>query len=188
MQLDLEMPWLLVATPQLQDPNFQKTVLLMAEHDKDGAMGFIINKPAPVSLKDIIVLDHIDVPDNFPVWFGGPVDNTTGVILHNQDEDLPDFHLKPGISITSAEEVLVQMIDHEPEYMATKYPFRFLVGYAGWKGGQLEEELRHGAWIQIPCTDKLLFDTPWNHIWHEALASVGVNPKSFVSTSQPYLN
>jgi putative transcriptional regulator len=203
MDHKISVPWLLVATPQLQDPNFKNAVVLVVEHNDDGAMGFIVNRPSQAPLTDLVSADDFDIPSTLPAWVGGPVDTTTGFILHNQPEDDPDLDLATGITLSSSSETLKDMVNDADRRIAKManldlskdtldeeflYPYRFLVGYAGWSADQLEEEIRTGAWIQAPVDRDILFNAPWNKMWDRVMASVGINPRILAPAPQPYLN
>lgn len=211
----LTLPWLLVATPQLQDPNFRRAVVLIVEHSSHGSMGFVINRPIQASLADLVSVQNVQIPANVPAWYGGPVERSTGIILHNRarpsgtafgvtDEDAT----YQGLALSSSEQTLIDLVDysikrsrdlahvapHAPmqaEGLSLPdglYPYRFLVGFAGWGPDQLDEELRQGSWIQAPATQELLFNTSWKTLWDKALGVVGANAKTLVTNAQPYLN
>ncbi len=113
-----------------------------------------------------------------------------------------------GYSLSSSEEALIELVryfEHQkessqtvdlekgvhplaPNALGELYPFRFLVGYSGWGRGQLEQEIKSGAWIQVPATPKLIFDTPWQTLWQECMNHVGVNPRAFAPSYQPFLH
>lgn len=190
----LSAPWLLVATPQLQDPNFKKSVVLIVEHTSAGSMGFIINRPIQTSLADLVTSPKIHVPDNIPGWYGGPVETGTGIILHSD---------KDSIALSSSEETLVDLVDYSEKRMKELalrqagdsqapleplYPYRFLVGYSGWGEGQLMDEIRQGAWLQTAASPEMIFRTNWQTLWDKAIGKVGVNPKAFAVVDHSYLN
>jgi putative transcriptional regulator len=205
MDRTLSLPWLLVASPQLDDANFKRAVVLMIEHNANGSMGFVINRPVQTSLSDLVVTDSIKIPENVPAWYGGPVETTTGIILHKK---APDETGVGGLTLSASETSLVDLVDYSVRRSdhlsqgstpapgspdrhpddAWLYPYRFLVGYSGWGAGQIDDELRQGAWIQIPLSDELLFNTKWGSIWEAALGQVGVSPKSLVTATHQYLN
>jgi putative transcriptional regulator len=214
----LKLPWLLVATPQLLDPNFKKKIVLIVEHGHHGSMGFVINQPIRTPLADLIVDSPMMIPRHLPAWYGGPVQGEHGIILH-EGSAAP---LKSNRTMTSgggqtissgsqgeyllssSEEALTNLIMHlDARHRDLKlgvgeesklnpgtrlYPFRFLVGYAGWRGGQLENEIRQGAWIQTPASPQLVFDTPWPEMWTTALALIGVNPRALAPGSPVFIN
>src|SRR5690606_7568032 len=145
------------------DPNFQKSVILLVEHSSEGAMGFIINRPSPIPIRELIAAQEVRIPDHAPTWVGGPVGTDNGLVLHNQPEDASaSAVLSDMFSITSSTQALQGLADHARAYELAQgeaftteagpfgpclYPYRFLVGYAGWGPHQLEEELRLRTWL-----------------------------------------
>jgi putative transcriptional regulator len=203
MSSKLSLPWLLVATPQLMDPNFKKSVVLIVEHTAAGSMGFIINRPIHASLADLVSNPKIPIPDNIPGWYGGPVETGTGIILHNGETVKAEGDTTPTIALSSSEETLVDLVDYSAKRsrelaqhragsgtppIGPLYPYRFLVGYSGWGAGQLMEEIRSGAWLQLGATQEMLFDTNWQTLWETAMGKVGVNPKAIAIAEHQYLN
>ena len=191
----LATPSFLVALPQLQDPNFYKSVVLLIEHNKEGAMGFIINRPSQMPLRELVSVDDLEIPYSIPAWVGGPVSADNGLVLHNQDLDDSGTTLSQDISLSSSDLALKNLVSVANQKMqptlnqpGPMYPYRFVVGYAGWGPGQLDEEIKLGAWIQVPMDSKILFDTPWQGIWDAALEGIGVNPMDIAPAAQPFLN
>ena len=109
-------PTLLVASPQLQDPNFKKSVVLLLEYSDQGSMGFVINRPAGVPLQEVLSEQDYDIPTDVPVWFGGPVETETGIILHNQaDTEAAEAEKKamgPSVILSSNEQTLESLLDY----------------------------------------------------------------------------
>jgi putative transcriptional regulator len=202
MDQSLSLPWLLVATPQLLDPNFKKSVVLIVEHSPQGSLGFILNRPVQASLADLVTTTNVDVPENVPVWYAGPIDRGSGIIL--QDRTVVDKRSAGNpisLSLSSSETALTDLVDHSRRRMSelktampgdpppdVLYPFRFLVGHSGWGPGQLSGELRAGAWIQAQASWSLLFNTKWGSIWDEALGMLGASPRTLAPAVHQYLN
>lgn len=206
----LKLPWLLVATPQLLDPNFKRKLVLIVEHGSHGSMGFILNQPIRTPLADLVMDPHMTIPRHLPAWYGGPVQGENGIILHEGSTLMPDQRItrRPhsedsGYLLSTSEEALTNLVLHldarhreshppiqesPPAPLNRLYPYRFLVGYAGWRGGQLESELRQGAWIQTPASPQLIFDTPWPEMWSTALTLIGVNPRALAPGSALFIN
>jgi putative transcriptional regulator len=214
----LKLPWLLVATPQLLDPNFKKKIVLIVEHGSHGSMGFVINQPLRTPLADLVMDSRMAIPRHLPAWYGGPVQGEHGIILHEGSSlSFKSPRTTPrGVNesygsetrgeylLSSSEEALTNLILHlDARHREIKlqsgeetlvqagtrlYPFRFLVGYAGWRGGQLESEVRQGAWIQTPASPQLVFDTPWPEMWSTALTLIGVNPRALAPGSPLFMN
>lgn len=203
VECKLSLPFFLVATPQLNDPHFTKAVVLIVEHDVHGSLGFIINRPIGIKLTELVGARDYEIPSDVTGWYGGPVKTDTGVVLSLADEE---HNVQQSVVLSSAERALKQLVEHAQSRLVIRknrqrisaaepahpteplYPFRFLVGYAGWGAGQLSEELREGTWIQVPYNHDLLYDTNWKTLWERALLGVGVNPRQLVATQQHYLN
>lgn len=172
----------LVATPEMRDPRFARAVIYVCNHDKEGAMGLVINKTKDMPLSKM--LDHIGisgavkVADN-PVLSGGPVDTNRGFVLHSPDfkNGKNSLQLSDTLMMTSTKDVLESLVaDHAPNKAV------LAVGYAGWSDGQLERELQNNAWLIVPGDEALIFDTDMNTKWTKALAKIGVTPDMLSST------
>ena len=194
-------PCLLVATPSMLDGNFQQTVLLLVEHNEEGAVAFVLNRPSTCSLKSMISVVDREVPEAIPAWFGGPVDTTTGIVLHDRKPTDGDTEVAPGIYLSTAGRVLDALIDQGARALdlhnqvpmpsgETMHPYRFLVGYAGWGPTQLDDELRSGAWLLCPLDRKFVFDTSWSDLWSAAMERVGVQKNAHMPapSQSAYLN
>ncbi|WP_041350767.1 YqgE/AlgH family protein [Nitrosococcus watsonii] len=165
----------LIAMPALNDANFARTVTLICEHNQDGAMGIIINRPLSITLDQM--LQHIKVKDypqavgEMPVFLGGPVQQERGFVLHR-----PIGHwettLKIGdeVGMTTSRDILDAITQG-------KGPPQTLIalGYAGWGPHQLEQELAENAWLSTPASSTVVFDTPYQQRWEAAAALAGVD-------------
>lgn len=216
----IQLPCLLVALPKLQDPTFHQTVILLVEHDGGGAMGFVINRPAEVPLREMLSHVDIDVPEYIPAWFGGPVNTSNGLVLHHghgegshgDDDGEQVARIGDEIAVSSSIESLQSLVDYATFSMdfdreacrlaapssedlsgpwqarEPLYPYRFVVGFAGWDTKQLEDEIQEGVWLQLPMDPELVFYTPWKDIWERALQKVGASADSIVSQENHYIN
>jgi putative transcriptional regulator len=170
-------PGLLIAMPQLLDPNFYRSVVLMIEHEEEGSFGLIVNRPSELRLRNI--LDSVELewqgePESV-AWWGGPVQPETGWVLHEpiagiDDEDSRE--IAPGICLTNAPDTLRRLCAKPPKHM------RFVLGYSGWGARQLASELAEGAWVNSLVTPELIFRTPAESMWEMALHGIGVEPTS----------
>jgi putative transcriptional regulator len=176
-------PGFLVAAPQLRDPHFESSVILMLEHDdEEGALGLIINRPASVKLEVVLGEMNIVTPDPLhlcshpPLLYGGPVAPERGWILHTPDWSGPGTRVvEEGLSVTASRDILEAVADGTgPER------YRFCLGYSGWGPGQLIGELKSGAWITVPFDVNLVFDISFDRIWSAALMRLGINPANLV--------
>lgn len=173
---------LLIAMPALDDPNFARTVAYVCQHDADGAMAVVINRPATYRLGEILNELKLETSrpglGDAPVLMGGPVSVERGFVLHTADARTWDASIQPAadLLLTTSRDVLAAIA-------ADQGPARFLfaLGYAGWGAGQLERELRDNAWLTAPAERSLLFDVPPEQRWHAATASIGIDPAQLSS-------
>jgi putative transcriptional regulator len=170
-------PGLLLAMPQLADPNFSRSVVLMIEHGEHGSFGLVINHPSPIRATEL--LDSLEMSwrgeDSAVVWAGGPVSPSTGWVLHE-----PVLIAQPGagtIEITST--ISLSTSPDRLRAIASQPPrnIRLLLGYSGWGPGQLATEMARGAWLHTAVDPRLVFDTPHDEIWDTAMRSLGINPR-----------
>ncbi|HEU0033232.1 MAG TPA: YqgE/AlgH family protein [Kofleriaceae bacterium] len=175
-------PGLLLAMPQLADPNFRRSVVLMIDHGERGSFGLIINHPSPIRASEL--LESLEMKwegdDTALVWAGGPVQQNTGWVLHEPIEIAEPgqgtIAVTSSISLSTSPERLKALASAPPRRI------RLLLGYSGWSAGQLEDEMSRGAWLHAEADPKLVFETPADDMWETALRSLGINPESlFVS-------
>lgn len=165
-------PSLLVAMPQLEDPNFNRSVVLLCEHRAEGAMGLVVNNETNTPASHIVELDPPPEGDSgLEVWIGGPVDPARGWLLLG--EQVPDsVEVAPGMYLSASRDLLRELME------ASELPgyCRFLVGYAGWGERQLDRELAASAWLTVPVDVGLVFDTPSEDMWEVAIRRLGIDP------------
>jgi putative transcriptional regulator len=173
-------PSFLIAPPWLTNELFQESVIILAGHQKNGSLGFILNRPIGIAIKDLMELKVKCDPilTERPVLFGGPVEKNSGFIMyeHSSKKPLaPGFMLSTTLSISPARKLL-------EEGVLGRLPGRFelLLGYASWTKGQLQKELSEGAWLHAPFTKKLLFDIPHEDRWQSSFDMLGVRPYNFM--------
>ncbi len=166
---------LLIAMPGMQDPNFSTTVTLICEHNDDGALGIVINRPLDMSLAGLFEQLDLEASDDAldtqPVLAGGPVGTERGFVLHNSDFAYDNsLKVSEEIRLTVSRDIIDAMARGEG-------PDKSLValGYAGWESGQLETEILANSWINVPATATLVFDTPFEDRWTEAADSLGID-------------
>lgn len=187
---------LLCAVPQLRDPNFERSVVLMLEHNEDGALGLVINNPLPNTVAEVtdgLGLQWAGDPDA-TVRLGGPVEPMRGWILHDDAQWDPSAHeIFSGVNLTTSLDPVQQaghLVCGEDESH-----FLFILGYAGWGGSQLEGEIAAGSWVAVPIDQRApaerargsmgvppswLLETQPEDMWDEALRSIGVDPARLV--------
>jgi putative transcriptional regulator len=168
---------LLVAMPGIGDPRFDRTVIIMCAHDAEHAMGVVVNRPREeIALSD--VLDHLGLKAepglaDKPVLDGGPVRPDRGFVLHSEDFAAGEAtqEVAPGIRLTATRDVLEAVAgDHAPAH------FVLALGCAGWGAGQLEDELRHNAWLVVDPDDAIVFGEEHADKWTRAIKSLGFDP------------
>ncbi len=161
--------------PGMEDPNFSSTVTLICEHNDDGALGIIINRPLTLKLSGIF--DQLAVEDADPkiaggtVMAGGPVGTERGFVLHGKDHSFENtLAVSDDIQLTLSRDVIDAMA-------AGDGPQKSLVaiGYAGWEPGQLEQEMLANSWLNVTATPELIFDIPYEERWDSAARLLGVD-------------
>lgn len=159
---------LLLAEPFMESPEFKRSVILLAEHNDKGTMGFIINRKLNVSPTDAI--------DNFPefddeMYYGGPVNSDQLFYLHNKPELLEgSLEIAPGLFMGGDYETLKNLIDIKK---ITSKDIRFYVGYSGWSAGQLKRELKENSWIVMSGDTENFMTTNYKNLWKEILKGKG---------------
>ncbi len=160
----------LVATTELRDPRFVRTVIYMIRHDASGAMGLIVNRPMgemPLArFLEKLGMDGKEVRGDIRVHYGGPVEPGQGFVLHTTDYAIEGTQVvNDGIAITWQPGILSAI-------GAGAGPRRSLLamGYSGWAPGQLEGEIKRGSWVIVPADEALVFDENYEKKWERAMA------------------
>ncbi len=169
----------LIAMPAMTDPNFARTLTYLCEHNSEGALGIIVNRPLDLNLGDLF--ERVSVPltpgenqakyQNLPVFFGGPVQTDRGFVLHRPvgrwQSTLP---ITGEIGLTSSRDILQSMSDSgEPADVLVS------LGYAGWSAGQLEWEMTQNAWLSVAADPEIIFGLPPAERLPAALQLLGVD-------------
>jgi len=161
---------LLIASPEIGDPRFRHTVILMVRHNRDGALGIVINRPVEerslASLLEAIGESGKGVEGSVRIFAGGPVQPAIGFILHTSDYHRSGtIDIDGRVAMTTSPDILKDIGAH-------KGPKKSLVafGYAGWAAGQLENELARHDWFTAPGDPKLIFDDDRDQLWDDAMA------------------
>jgi putative transcriptional regulator len=168
-------PTLLIAMPQMLDPNFARSVVLLCRQEGDGALGLIVNRPTETLVSSVVAIENAPQQQSkMMVWIGGPVEPERGWLLLGFDPGSTDaLAVGAGMYLSASADVLRALMESNE---ATEKHGRFLLGYAGWAGGQLESELAQSAWLTADVSRKLVFETPAEHMWEAAIRSLGINP------------
>jgi putative transcriptional regulator len=161
---------LLVASPRMGDPRFERTVILLVKHDKKGALGITINRPLGVRPLAMVLenLGDTVLPGaaTVRIFAGGPVQTEIGFVIHSADYDRQEtLRITTDLAVTASPDVLRDMARGQG-------PKKVLVafGYAGWSAGQLETELARDDWLVAAADPALVFDTPRERVWDAAMA------------------
>lgn len=162
---------LLISEPFMLDPNFQRSVILITQHDEEGTIGYVLNQPTSLCLSD--VMHDFSAGDPFPLYFGGPVAQDSIHFIHKHAlliedaEIIGDKGLYWGGNFDALKDLIeMGLVKHEE--------IKFLIGYSGWSPGQLEEEIHSNAWMicnQYP--PELVLEHHADHLWKEALVVMG---------------
>ncbi|HTO68309.1 MAG TPA: YqgE/AlgH family protein [Myxococcota bacterium] len=173
-------PGLLLAMPQLDDPNFQRAVVLMVQHTEQGSFGLVLNRPSETPVIDVTAPMGMRWrgDPSAVIWVGGPVSPESGWLLHEPTDTVAagegTLEVTHEISLSTSPQHFRALVEHPPRRV------RLFAGYAGWGAHQLESELAQGAWLTAGLTPALVFDTPAERMWDEALHSLGIEPASLV--------
>lgn len=165
----------LIASPGLQDPNFTRGVTLICQHDEDGAMGLMVNRPSGYHLGDVlmqmnIATDLLAVSDA-PVLIGGPVQPERGFVLHSPERTWESsLRVSEQLLVTTSRDILDAMANGAGPRHAI-----VMLGYSGWTAGQLEDELIENAWLTSDSSTQILFETPVEQRWHAAARQLGID-------------
>jgi len=174
-------PSLLISVPQMRDPNFDHSVVLVLEHNEHGSFGLVVNRETRYTLGEFCRSQEIEYRGvrEAKVLCGGPVGPTQGFVLYGRPNDL--------VGEVAGREVVAREVWFGADLALLRQlagqdrtPYRLLVGYAGWAPGQLDAELAAGVWLPRPVDPALLFHTPTGEIWWRALADLGIEPGAIV--------
>ncbi len=166
----------LIAMPTMEDPYFAKSLVFVAEHNDEGALGVIVNRPIDMNLATLF--RKIDVPlgegalGDLPVLFGGPVQTDRGFVLHRPLGTWQStLVVSQDIGLTTSRDVLQSLgLVGSPDDMVVT------LGYSGWGAGQLEHELTQNAWLTVPADPRILFELPHEQKLASALHLLGIDP------------
>ncbi|WJN59252.1 MULTISPECIES: YqgE/AlgH family protein [unclassified Pseudomonas] len=165
----------LIAMPHMADPNFAQTVTYLVEHNEQGAMGLVINRPNGLNLADVLEqLRPDETPpalcQSLPIFAGGPVQTDRGFVLHPSGQSFQATLELGELALSTSQDALFAIADGSG-------PAKYLItlGYAGWEAGQLETELTENAWLTCPADAAILFDTPAEQRLGAAAARLGIN-------------
>lgn len=179
----------LVSMPDMADDTFNRVVIYICAHSKDGAMGFILNKPQPMNYEALFQQMDMHTESvnkksvqNFQkaLQIGGPVDEERGFVIHSNDyQDKTTVSVTQSVSLTTTVDILKDMaLGMGPQKTSV------ILGYSGWSAGQLEEEIQSNSWLVLNSSDNsLIYDQNFNKKYEKALAIMGINIAQLSSTS-----
>ncbi len=164
----------LISTAKMPDPRFREKLIYMCGHTPEGAIGLVVNNPLPdVRLDEILISADIPLPDFElpPVYLGGPVEMGSGFILYTADyQARSQLQVSATVCLSSDPAILQDIAQN-----AGPDKYLFLLGYAGWGPGQLENELTDNGWLTLPAEDKVIFNTPDAMKWKVAAQKFGID-------------
>jgi putative transcriptional regulator len=159
---------LLLDSGQLRGSFFQRTVVLICQHDAEGAFGLVLNRLTGNKVGEVIVADLPDALKEFPLYLGGPVQPAAMSYLHS-GAFIPDANVMPQLSLGHSLDDLVEL----GESMTSERKVKMFAGYAGWSPGQLEDEMKRKAWLTHPASLELVFETEPDQLWQTILRRKG---------------
>jgi putative transcriptional regulator len=166
-------PSLLLSMPQMQDPNFARTVVLLCDFRPEGAFGLVLNRPTEMAANEMVRLDPpLAGGNDLRLYIGGPVQPERGWILVPEVPDDPECRtIQEGLYLSASPLLLRRVLETHPTPRA-----RVLAGYAGWGPGQLDEELAQSAWLIGDVHIDLVFDVDHSSMWETAIRRLGADP------------
>lgn len=173
-------PVLLVSMPQMADPNFSKTVVLLAEYGAQGAFGLIVNRRMAEPACHVVTADEpIAIHPGVHLFAGGPVEPTRAWILTaDASLDTEALEVSAGVYLSASGALVRRTLELPPQP-----DVRMVVGYAGWGAGQLDVELAESAWLMAPVQPDLIFETPLDRMWETAIRRLGAEPSMLQGSS-----
>jgi putative transcriptional regulator len=170
---------LLLDSGQLQGSFFQRTVLLICQHDAQGAFGLVLNRATGSNVGEVIIADLPEHLKGSPLFLGGPVQPAALSFLHS-DAFIPDANVLPNLSLGHSLDALMDL----GESFSPTRKIKLFAGYAGWDAGQLEDEMKRNAWLTHPATLELVFDAEPSQLWQSILRQKGGKYKLLAQTPE----
>lgn len=173
-------PVLLLSMPQMLDPNFARTVVLLAEYGTHGAFGLVVNRKMAEPAHEVIRPDPpMEIRQDVHLYVGGPVEpNRAWVLTRHRDLDGDALEITDGVYLSAAPELIRHALQSSPDPQ-----LRVVVGYAGWAPGQLDGELAMSSWLMAPVQADLLFDIPVDVMWETAIRRLGADPSALQAST-----
>ena len=174
-------PLLLLSMPQMADPNFARTVVLLCDYTEDGAFGLVVNRQMREPAADVIRTEPpVEINSALHLWIGGPVDlhRTWVLMTEAQGPDEDQREVCPGVLLSASHALTFQLLQSAPTPSV-----RLIVGYAGWDAGQLDKELAASAWLTTDVDPGLIFGIAPEQMWETAIRRLGTEPAALQASS-----
>ena len=173
-------PVLLVSMPQMADPNFSRSVILLAEYGPNGAFGLIVNRQMAEPAAEVVRAEPpVPIRGDVHLFVGGPVEPTRAwVLLSDRELDADALEVVDGVYLSASPTLVRRTLESEPDTGT-----RMVVGYAGWGAGQLDIELAQGSWLMAPVQPDLIFETSADTMWETAIRRMGAEPSMLHGSS-----
>ncbi len=164
-------PCLIIASPQMKDPFFEGVVILVCQHDDNGALGLVINRETSLSVQNVLEQLSVELAHSYEehaVNWGGPVEPGAGfIVFPGQVPDDEGWNVGQGIAVSPSRDQLIEALVQDE-------PFLLCLGYAGWGSGQLDDEIRNGSWIVTEVDLDVVLATAMDERYDSALAKLGL--------------
>ncbi len=170
-------PLLLLAMPQMADPNFAKAVVLLCDYTEDRAFGLVVNRQMTEPARTLIRTEpDVRVDPDLRLWIGGPVQpHSTCVLMSGaQGPEEETREVAPGVLLSVSPALTLQMLQAPPSNRT-----RVIAGYAGWGPGQLDKEIAESSWLTLDVDPSLIFGVPPERMWETAIRRFGTDPAMF---------
>ena len=167
--------------PQMADPNFARTVVLLCDYTDEGAFGLVVNRPMDEPAWQVVRTDPpVRVDPDLHLWVGGPVDPQRTWVLMSEAQGPEDEQreIAPGVLLSVSHELTLQLLQAPPSSRS-----RLIVGYAGWAPRQLDHEIAASAWLSLDVDSPLIFGVPAEQMWETAIRRLGADPSALQTSS-----
>jgi putative transcriptional regulator len=167
--------------PQMADPNFVRTVVLLCDYTNKGAFGLVVNRQMNEPAWTLVQTEPpVRIDPDLKLWIGGPVEpQRTWVLMSEpQGPDDEQHEVCPGVLLSVSHELTLRLLQSPPSSKT-----RVMVGYAGWGPGQLDHELAASAWLTLEVDPQLIFGVPADQMWETAIRRLGTDPSALQSSS-----
>jgi putative transcriptional regulator len=174
-------PILLLSMPQMADPNFAKTVVLLCDYTDQGAFGLVVNRQMDQPAWTVVRTDPpVRVNPDLRLWVGGPVNPQQTWVLMSEAQGPEDEQreISPGVLLSVSRELTLRVLQAPPSSRT-----RVIVGYAGWGPGQLDKEIAASAWLSLEIDPKLIFGVAAEQMWETAIRRLGADPSALQMSS-----